>query len=131
MNRFAITISSYCTRCVQWCRARTELLFWVMALLLLFLRPEGGIGISLCPFKWIGFTRCPGCGIGHAIHYALHLNLRDSFSSHPLGIPAVIIIFIRIKQLLYPTNQTHETQPYYHDSRPGRRRIGSPAKHHP
>mgnify|MGYP003384019009 CR=1 FL=1 len=118
MNRFTITISTYYTRAFRWCRARTELLFWLMALLLLFFLPVGGTGISLCAFEWIGFPGCPGCGIGHAIHHALHLNLRDSFSSHPMGIPAVIIIFIRIKQLLYPTNQTNETQPYYHDPRP-------------
>jgi hypothetical protein len=89
-----------------------ELLFWLLALVILFFLPEGGGGFSFCPFSLAGFKYCPGCGIGHAIHYALRLNFHDSFFSHPMGIPAVIIIFIRLKQLLYPITKTNETQSY-------------------
>ena len=63
---------------------------------------------SLCMFKWLGVDHCPGCGIGHSIHYALRLNLTASFQHHPMGIIGVMIIFNRLKQLLYPKNKPHE-----------------------
>lgn len=79
-----------------------EVLMWMAAMTILFFMEAPEANNSLCLFRFAGFTHCPGCGIGHAIHDALHLSLSSSFKHHPLGIPAVIIIFIRIKQLLYP-----------------------------
>ncbi|MCP9751830.1 DUF2752 domain-containing protein [Ferruginibacter sp. HRS2-29] len=60
---------------------------------------------SLCLFRFAGFNSCPGCGIGHSIHEALHLNFARSFSEHIFGIPAVLIILYRIKQLLFTPKQ--------------------------
>lgn len=74
---------------------------WIAALLLLFLMKEEAGTPSLCFFRWLGIQSCPGCGIGHAIRDALHLQLTSSFHHHPLGIPAVIIILNRIKQLSF------------------------------
>ncbi|ATL49730.1 hypothetical protein COR50_04470 [Chitinophaga caeni] len=54
---------------------------------------------SLCVAKWIGLPWCPGCGIGHAIHETFHGNWSQSFQYHPLGIPAVLILFYRITVL--------------------------------
>ncbi|WP_246229729.1 DUF2752 domain-containing protein [Mucilaginibacter humi] len=51
---------------------------------------------SLCPFKAVGITWCPGCGIGHAISWLLHGDLARSWQSHWLGAPALLIIGYRI-----------------------------------
>lgn len=82
-----------------------------MALILLFFLPGYEKGQSLCVSTLLGLGKCPGCGIGHAIHDALHLRFARSFQQHPMGIFAVIIIFIRIKQIITHTLTTHETQP--------------------
>jgi hypothetical protein len=58
-------------------------------------------GPSLCLLRFIGFDHCPGCGIGHAIHFALHLQFAASLQEHIFGIPAVLIIAYRIKQLSF------------------------------
>ena len=102
------TTRRYINSMIKWMRHHFDLLFWIAALIILFFLPEGKSESSLCVFTLLGFGHCPGCGIGHAIHYALHLNLPASFTHHPMGIPGVIIIFIRIKQLLYPPKQTYE-----------------------
>ena len=77
-----------------------EVTVWIIGMIILFFMNVDN-ETSLCLFRFIGFTHCPGCGIGHAIHDALHFRFSSSFAHHPLGIPAVIIIFIRIKQLLF------------------------------
>ena len=76
-----------------------ELLFWITALVLLFFMQVNPSAPTLCIFRWLNIGHCPGCGIGHAIHYALHLQPAISFQQHPLGIAAVLIILNRIKQL--------------------------------
>jgi hypothetical protein len=95
----------------HWCRSHLELLFWTIALAILFFLPENVPAASLCFFSLLGFDHCPGCGIGHAIHYALRLQPQASFAHHPLGIIAVIIIFMRVKSLHSQTNHPYETQP--------------------
>lgn len=86
----------------HWIVSHAELVFWLAALTLLFFLPESKDAVSLCPLRLFGFGRCPGCGIGHSIHYALRLHPALSFAAHPLGIFGVIVIFSRIKQLLKP-----------------------------
>ena len=76
-----------------------ELFFWVAAMVLLFFMEPSAGHFTLCPIKNLGFSFCPGCGIGHSIHYALHFNFSESFAHHPLGIFAIIIIFSRIIKL--------------------------------
>jgi hypothetical protein len=89
-----------------------ELICWVMAIVVLFFSPMKNGEVSFCAFKWLGFSACPGCGLGHAIHAALHFQFVTSFQYHPLGIPAVIIIFNRIKQLLRNLKHHHEAKSY-------------------
>jgi hypothetical protein len=103
---------------LKWFRNNLELLCWITALVALFFLPENKTGTSFCLSTLLGLGHCPGCGIGHSIHYALHLQIATSFQHHPLGIFAVIVIFIRIKQLLYPVKSTYETKPDQHDPRP-------------
>ncbi|MDB5210138.1 MAG: hypothetical protein JWQ30_965 [Sediminibacterium sp.] len=102
---------------IHWFRNHFELLCWITALVALFFLPENKPETSLCFFSLLCFGHCPGCGVGHAIHYALHLQFAASFQHHPLGIFGVIVIFIRVKQLLYPVKSIYETKPDQHDPR--------------
>ena len=77
-----------------------ELIVWISALVLLFFMKTDTSAQSLCLFKWLNTTYCPGCGLGHSIHAALHLQLMASLKLHPMGIAAVLIILNRIKQLI-------------------------------
>jgi len=77
-----------------------ELICWVMALGLLFFMSEGRSDISLCPISLFGFGKCWGCGIGHAMHDAMRMHFSASFRHHPMGIPAVLILINRIRELI-------------------------------
>jgi len=57
----------------------------------------------------MGLGWCPGCGIGHAMHDAMHFQWGKSISAHPFGIPAVCIILYRIFQLAIK-NKNHVLQ---------------------
>ncbi|HUS02043.1 MAG TPA: DUF2752 domain-containing protein [Chitinophagaceae bacterium] len=77
-----------------------ELIFWIASLAsLALMQPATDIHFSFCVFKMMGINFCPGCGLGHSISYLFHGDLQASFSSHPLGIFAVIIILYRIYKL--------------------------------
>jgi len=77
-----------------------ELIFWVASLALLgLMSPGSDPHFSLCIFRMLEINFCPGCGLGHSISYLFHGNIQASFSSHPLGIFAVIIILFRIYKL--------------------------------
>lgn len=77
-----------------------ELIFWITSITLLALMPPGtDPHFSFCVFKMLGINFCPGCGLGHSISYLFHGDIKASFSSHPLGIFAVIIILYRIYKL--------------------------------
>lgn len=80
-------------------RANLELFIWIAALLLLaFLNPDGN-KVSLCPFHFLGFQYCPGCGLGRSIALLFRGRLAESFSMHPLGTFALVMIGFRIIQL--------------------------------
>jgi len=77
-----------------------ELLVWLGGLLALALmNPASNSHFSLCLFNWLGFTGCPGCGIGHAVSWLFHGNLSASWQSHPLGVFAVPVLAHRIYTL--------------------------------
>jgi hypothetical protein len=74
-----------------------ELVFWIAAIAALAVcNPSSATHYTLCPLKLLGFSWCPGCGLGHAIAFLLHGNIRASFHAHWLGIPAFFIICYRI-----------------------------------
>ena len=77
-----------------------ELIFWVFALVILFFMPVDESHFSLCPLGAMGIETCPGCGIGHSIHYILHLDPGQAWVEHKLGIFAVAVILYRIFKLL-------------------------------
>jgi hypothetical protein len=93
-------------------RHHLELIVWCIALLMLY-GMDTASTFSFCVYKWAGLSGCPGCGIGHAMHYAMHFNFQQSWQHHWFGIPAVVIIFIRVIQLStkikkhVPTSFTH------------------------
>ena len=76
-----------------------EALFWFSGLLWLYFMPLGHER-SFCLFKFLGFSSCPGCGLGHAIHYALNGDFVTSWHYHKLGLPALCILITRILNLL-------------------------------
>jgi len=78
-----------------------ELIFWIAALVILYVIEATQVHFTLCPISNLGFDFCPGCGLGHSIHYALRLNFQDSYMSHPLGIFAILIIIYRIFKLIF------------------------------
>lgn len=88
-------------------RKYSEQLLWLTSLLLLFFMNPAKSSFSLCLFKLLGFKSCPGCGIGHAIHYLLHLHLRESFEAHILGVPALLtIVYSILKPFFHLTPKT-------------------------
>lgn len=73
-----------------------EAFFWIAALLSLAFMNISGNHFSFCPFRFITGSFCPGCGLGHAIHFAFQGNFIASFHAHPMGIPAIAILLYRI-----------------------------------
>jgi len=103
---------------VQFIWSNLELLFWVTALVYLFFINPVGTHFTFCPIKNLGFNFCPGCGLGHSIHYAMTLNIRESFSHHPLGFFALLVLLSRIFKLirnLFKT-QYYEFKTFTNDS---------------
>ncbi|HEY1113578.1 MAG TPA: DUF2752 domain-containing protein [Chitinophagaceae bacterium] len=82
-----------------------EQLIWLSALVVLFFLEEGGP--SLCLFKFAGLSSCPGCGLGHAIHYALHGAFRQSLEAHLLGVPATAFLLYSVIRPFIPPHKIH------------------------
>jgi hypothetical protein len=78
-----------------------EPIIWTLALVVLFFLDPSGTSNSFCLFKLAGFASCWGCGIGHAIHYALHLDLQNSLDAHILGIPASLGLLYNITKSFF------------------------------
>jgi hypothetical protein len=78
-----------------------ELIIWTGAILVLGISyPKTVDHFTLCPIENLGFSWCPGCGLGRSISYLLHGDLRLSIDQHWFGIPALCILIFRIVQLL-------------------------------
>jgi len=77
-----------------------EAVLWLIGLVcLLFVNPYDIQHFTLCPFRNLGITFCPGCGIGRSISFFYHGDLINSIKMHPLGIIAFILISQRIIKL--------------------------------
>lgn len=77
--------------------------------------PAADSHFTLCPFRLLGFKWCPGCGIGHAIAWLLHGQIRQSLKAHWLGIPALVIIFYRICYIIYLQLSNFKKLRFYQD----------------
>lgn len=76
-----------------------EIVFWVLALILLATADPHEHHFTLCPLANLGFDWCPGCGLGRSITAIFNADLSASFRYHWFGIPALLIILYRIYQL--------------------------------
>ena len=78
-----------------------EALVWVAGLLILvFQDPGEATHFSICTFKWLGFSECPGCGLGRAVSLLARGDWIESLHMHPLAGPVVAILMFRIFQSL-------------------------------
>jgi hypothetical protein len=77
-----------------------EIIAFSGGLLYLLLLEPSHEHFSFCLFRLAGIDFCPGCGLGKSISYLLHFNVTESIKTHPLGIPAFLIIVNRIISLL-------------------------------
>ncbi|MGV3684167.1 MAG: DUF2752 domain-containing protein [Daejeonella sp.] len=78
-----------------------ELIIWSGALIFFGLSyPQRVHHFTLCPLENLGFSWCPGCGLGRSVSYLLHGEFSLSFKQHWFGIPAFGILICRILQLL-------------------------------
>ena len=48
-------------------------------------------GFTLCPIKLLTGRDCPGCGMGHAVVFAMRGDMSASFHAHPLGVPLFLL----------------------------------------
>lgn len=72
---------------------------WPLGLTLLYImNPEAKAG-SLCILKQMGIPFCPGCGLGHGIHYFLHGQWSAAIEHHWLSPVVVVVLLYRILQL--------------------------------
>gem|GEM_PF-265536 len=78
-----------------------EAFIWLLALILLACMPPESTQSSLCLLHHLGFSWCPGCGLGHAISSFFHFRFVLSFNQHPLGIFAVVVLISRICTVFY------------------------------
>ncbi|HEY9262212.1 DUF2752 domain-containing protein [Chitinophaga sp.] len=83
-----------------WQKINIELIVWPLGLILLYMmKPDEDAG-SLCLFKNIGIPFCPGCGLGHGIHYFLHGQWSAAIRHHWLSPLVVALLLYRIVQLV-------------------------------
>lgn len=55
---------------------------------------------TICPLSNFGFDDCPGCGLGRSISLLFSGHFKESFNTHILGIPAVLILIYRIIKIV-------------------------------
>lgn len=85
-----------------------EALIWTAGLIALYLIDPASPGKpDLCLVHRLGLGSCPGCGLGAAIHHLLHGRLSGSWMSHPLGIPALAVLLLRIYNLVRETTRAY------------------------
>jgi hypothetical protein len=86
---------------ITWLWQRKEALIWISALVFLAVSDPAVHHYTLCPLDNLGFSYCPGCGLGRSIGYFFRFEMESSFYSHPLGIPAVILLVYRSVKILF------------------------------
>ena len=84
-----------------------ELFFWIGGMTYLAFMNPSETHFSLCPIENLGFSFCPGCGLGHSISFLFHGKIKDSFHHHPLGIFALVVILGRVFQLIKNNTSFH------------------------
>ncbi|CAL1521193.1 DUF2752 domain-containing protein [Chitinophaga sp. MM2321] len=80
-------------------KINVELIVWPVGMLLLYLMTPSENSHTLCLFKNAGLPFCPGCGLGHGIHYFLHGQWKESLHHHWLSPVVVAVLLHRTIQL--------------------------------
>jgi hypothetical protein len=82
-----------------------EAAIWSFALLALAFWPGGGSlgfeALGLCPLDRLGWSWCPGCGLGHGVRHALHGEWHAASAAHPLALPVLGVLGYRIATVLW------------------------------
>ncbi|RYD93889.1 MAG: DUF2752 domain-containing protein [Sphingobacteriales bacterium] len=92
---------AYLGRVIRCMRIFLPSLLWGCALVALFFLDPAADGPSLCLFKTLGVPWCPGCGLGHAVHFALKGQWNRSLAEHWLGLPVTAaLVYQTVKPLL-------------------------------
>jgi len=74
---------------------------WIVGLAALCIsNPRAESVIELCVFKWMGFSGCPGCGLGHAIGFLARGEWALAVESHWMSPVVVVVLLGRIGTLL-------------------------------
>jgi hypothetical protein len=77
-----------------------EALIWIAALMFLAFIDPSHHHYTLCPFNNLGLECCPGCGLGRSIALLYRLDLKESFMTHPFGVPTVFLLIQRIYKVV-------------------------------
>lgn len=89
----------------KWLWRKKEAFIWMGALIFLAISDPALHHYTLCPLDNLGFHFCPGCGLGRSVGYFFRLDFKNAFLSHPLGIPAAILLaYQSVKIILKPVN---------------------------
>lgn len=97
-------------------RLPLELIFWILALVLLATANPHVHHFSLCPLANLGVDWCPGCGLGRSISALMHSEIGESLNFHWFGIPALLTIVYRIVRLsIYQTKNKEFNLNYKED----------------
>ncbi|WP_145662300.1 DUF2752 domain-containing protein [Chitinophaga polysaccharea] len=86
-------------RTTFWQKINIELMAWPLGLILLYMMKPDQKSESLCLLKRAGIPFCPGCGLGHGIHYFLHGQWDTAIRHHWLSPLVVVVLLYRIIQL--------------------------------
>jgi hypothetical protein len=74
---------------------------WISALVYLaFFNNPFKSHFTICPLSNAGFEHCPGCGLGNSVSFLFNGYFSESFDTHLLGIPAIIIIVYRVYSII-------------------------------
>lgn len=85
-----------------------ELVFWIASIVaILTIEPHAQTHLSLCPLNRLGIDWCPGCGLGRSMNLLALGDFQASWSMHPLGMVAYVVIFHRIWNLIKNLKTTH------------------------
>ena len=88
-------------------RRNLEAFIWIAAIAALAFTSPVEACYSLCPLHNLGIHWCPGCGLGHAISWLFRGEVMHSMEAHPLGIPALLILILRIVTVFRRNYQFH------------------------
>jgi len=84
-----------------------EALIWTVGLLAVaFPDPTLPSVIELCVFKLVGFSGCPGCGLGHAMGYLFRAEWALALQTHWFSPAALIILLAHIGRLVHSALRT-------------------------